>query len=136
MTTYADIKAGLASLLDNSTDLSIVYTEPQDRIITPSAQILPGNPVVDYYQTLGQGLNVFRFVVLVCVQRFETMSALDRLDPLIYGANSIPNLLETDQTLGGVAATAIVTRCSSLGMVQSGEEAYLGAEFDVEVWIP
>lgn len=133
--TYADVKAGLASVLESSPDLSIVYTEPQDRIITPSAQILPGNPVVDYYQTLGTGLNVFRFVVLVCVQRFETNSALDRLDPVIYGPNSIPDLVASDTTLGGNAQTAIVTRCSSLGMVNSGEDYYLGAEFDVEVYL-
>lgn len=133
--TYADIKAGLASVLDNSADLSVVYTEPQDTIITPSAQILGGNPIAEYHQTMGTGLNRFRFTVLVCVQRFDTMSALDRLDPFIYGNGSIPNLVEADETLGGTVSTAIVTRCSNLGMVNSGEQAYLGAEFEVEVYV-
>lgn len=135
MADYGAIKAGLASVLDNSTNLSVVYTDPQDRIITPSAQILPGNPIVEYYQTLQNGLNLFRFTVLVCVQRFETIQALDRLDVFIWGPDSIQALVEADETLGGAASTAIVTRCSNLGMVQSGEEAYLGAEFDVEVYV-
>jgi hypothetical protein len=134
-TTYATIKDALESVLDNSADLSIVYTEPQDNIITPSAQILSGNPVVEYYQTMGTGLNLFRFTVLVCVQRFETLQALDRLDVFIYGDGSIKSLVEADPTLGGVVSTSIVTRCSNLGMVQSGETVYLGAEFEVEVYV-
>lgn len=135
MSDYGTIKAGLASVIDNSANLSVVYADPQDRIITPSAQILPGGPVVEYYQTLQNGLNLFRFTVLVCVQRFETISALDRLDVFIYGSGSIRALVDADPTLGGVASTSIVTRCSTLGMVSSGEDAYLGAEFEVEVYV-
>lgn len=134
-TTYGEVKAALAATIDASTTLSVVYNEPQDRIITPSAQILPGNPIVEYHQVMGNGLNLFRFTVLVCVQRFETVSALDRLDDYIFGSGSITALVEADETLGGKVSTAIVTRCSNLGMVQSGEDAYLGAEFDVEVYV-
>lgn len=135
-TTYATIKDALVSVIDNSSNLSVVYSEPQDTIITPSATILPGNPVVDYYQTFSNnGLNLFRFTVMVCVQRFETMSALDRLDVFIYGPGSIKSLVEADETLGGVVSTTIVTRCSNLGMVQAGETVYLGAEFEVEVYV-
>lgn len=133
-TNYTQIKEALAAAIGASDALSIVYTEPQDRIITPSAQILPGNPVVEYHQTMGTGLELFRFVVLVCVQRFETMTGLAQLDEYIYGPDSIANLIENDENLQGYASTSIVTRCNNLGMVQSGEEAYLGAEFDVEVY--
>lgn len=134
-TTYSEIKAALATRIDASTTLTIVYSEPQDRIITPSAQILPGNPIAEYHQTMGNGLNLFRFTVLVCVQRFETVQALDRLDDYIFGSESITALVEGDETLGGAVQTSVVTRCSNLGMVQSGEDAYLGAEFDVEVYV-
>ena len=134
-TTYDRIKDALAARLATSTTLSVVYSEPQDRIITPSAQILPGNPTVEYYQTMGNGLNLFRFVVLVCVQRFETISALNRLDEYIFSTTSIANLVAADPTLGGSVQTSVVTRCSNLGMVQSGEDAYLGAEYDVEVYL-
>lgn len=135
MTTYAEIKTGIVDVLSASNDLAMIYPEPQDRIITPSAQILPGNPIVEYYQTLQNGLNLFRFVILVCVQRFETMSSISFLDPLIYGPDSIRALIAADETLNGYASAAIVTRCSNLGMVQSGEEAFLGAEFDLEVYV-
>jgi len=135
MSDYGTIKAALASVIDDSALLSVVYSNPQDRIVTPSAQILPGGPVVEYYQTLQNGLNLFRFTVLVCVQRFETLSALDRLDDFIYGTNSIRALVDANPTLSGAASTSIVTRCSTLGIVSSGEETYLGAEFDVEVYV-
>ena len=135
MSTYAEIKTGIVDVLSASNDLAIIYAEPQDRIITPSAQILPGNPIAEYYQTLQNGLNLFRFTILVCVQRFETMSSIAFLDPLIYGPDSIRALIAADETLNGYASAAIVTRCSNLGMVQSGEDAYLGAEFDLEVYL-
>lgn len=131
---YKQIKEALAAAIGASDTLAIVYTEPQDRIITPSAQLLPGSPIVEYHQTMGTGLELFRFIVLVCVQRFETMNAIDQLDEYIYGPNSIATLIENDENLQGYASTSIVTRCNNLGMVQSGEDAYLGAEFEVEVY--
>jgi len=135
MSTYTQVKTALAAALDASTTLAAVYANPPDNAITPSAIILPGNSPVDYAQTLQNGLTRITFTVLVIVQRFETLSNLTALDDYILSNSSIYKLLDADTTLGGVVATAAVTRCSNIGLTNAGEDTYLGAEFEIEIYL-
>lgn len=135
MSTYTQVKTALATALDASTTLAVVYSNPPDNAITPSAIILPGTTPVEYAQTLQNGLTRMTFTVLVIVQRFETLSNLTALDDYIYSNTSIYKLVDADTTLGGVVATAAVTRCSNVGVTNAGDDTFLGAEFEIEVYL-
>lgn len=135
MSTYAQVKAALATALDASPTLAVVYQNPPDNAITPSAIILPGGNPVEYAQTLQNGLTRLMFTVLVIVQRFETVSNIAALDDYILSNSSIYKLVDADTTLGGVVATAAVTRCSNIGVTNAGEDTFLGAEFEIEIYL-
>ena len=53
------------------------------------------------------------FNVTFLVQRFDMDLNIARLDPLIYGTDSVDQLLAADRTLGGVVSFARATRLRS-----------------------
>lgn len=133
MADYAAIKAGLGTRLDAATNISVVYNNAPELIVTPCAIVLPGDTPAEYHQAM-QGLTKFEFKVVVMVQRFESSANLSRLDEYVSGNQSIDTLIAADRTLGGAASDAYVVRCNTLGTMGTADDTYLGAEFDVEVY--
>jgi hypothetical protein len=133
MADYAAIKAGLGTVLEAAPNISVVYTNAPELIVTPAAIVLPGDTPAEYHQAM-QGLTKFDFKVVVMVQRFESSSNLSRLDEYISGPNSIDALIKADRTLDGSVSDAYVVRCNTLGTMGTGDDTYLGAEFDIEVY--
>jgi len=135
MADYGTIKAALATTLNTSTSVEIVYENPPDVAITPCAIIVPGGVAVEYGDAMQRGLLKLYFTVTFMVQRFEFDSNIARLDPLVYGTDSVDQLLAADRTLGGAVSYANVVSCTNIGNVGYGDEVYLGAEFEVEVMV-
>lgn len=136
MADYRTIKAALATRLDTSPNLSVVYVQVPDVYTTPCAVLVPGDNPATYHGAMGgQGFTVFEFRVQVMVQRFDLAHAADALDVFVHGPDSLDALIRGDATLGGVAADSIVDRCANYGQVLAGDDVYLGAEFDLRVMV-
>jgi hypothetical protein len=135
MADYGTIKAALATTLNTSTAVDIVYDNPPDVVITPSAIIVPDSLAVEYGDAMQRGLLMMNFNVTFMVQRFDYDANIARLDPLIYGTDSVDQLLAADPTLGGAVSFARAVRCVSIGRIAYGDDVYLGAEFEVEVMV-
>lgn len=135
MADYGTIKAALATQLNTSTAVDIVYDNPPDVVITPSAIIVPDSLAVEYGDAMQRGLLMMNFNVTFMVQRFDYDANIARLDPLIYGTDSVDQLLAADPTLGGAVSFARAVRCVSIGRIAYGDDVYLGAEFEVEVMV-
>lgn len=129
---FAAIRTGLAARLETM-DLAAVYDTVPDRVVTPSAAVIPGDPFVEYHQSMtGAGaMTVSHFDIVVFATRFDTHSGQDLLDELI---GDMVATIEADQTLGDVAEVVLVTEATNYGVVTVGDTAYLGCRFDVEVW--
>jgi hypothetical protein len=135
MADYGTIKAALADALEASTAVEIAFENPPDVAITPCAIIVPGGVAVEYGDAMQRGLIKMFFTVTFMVQRFDFDNNIARLDPLIYGTDSVDQLIATDRTLGGTVSYANVVSCTNIGNIGYGDEIYLGAEFEIEVMV-
>ena len=135
MADYGTIKTALATQLNTSTVVEVVYANPPEVPFTPSAIIIPGTTAVEYGDAMQRGLLQMFFTVTFLVQRFDLDNNIARLDPLIYGDNSVDQLLAADRTLGGVVSYARVASANNVGNVGYGDDIYLGVDFEVEVMV-
>jgi hypothetical protein len=130
---FGAIRTGIAEALE-TLDLVAVYDTVPDRVVVPSAAVIPGDPFVEYHRTMdgtaGQ-LTLARFDVVLFAARFDTHSAQDLLDELV---GSVPAAIEKDPTLNGAAQVVIVTEATNYGVVTVGDTTYLGCRFDCEVY--
>lgn len=136
MADYGTVKQALADALAASTNLTVVYTQVPDVYTTPCAVLVPGdNPATYHGAMAGQGFTTFEFKIQIMLQRFDLDAAATALDVFIHGSDSVDALIRADRTLGGVAADAVVDRCSNIGQVLAGDDVFLGAEFDTRVMV-
>ena len=135
MADYGTIKAALATQLNTSTAIEIVFENPPDVVITPCAVIVPDSLAVEYGDAMQRGLLRMNFNVTFMVQRLDFDVNIARLDPLIYGPDSVDTILSADPTLGGAVSYARAVRCVSIGNIGYGDDLFLGAEFEVEVMV-
>jgi len=136
MADYGTIKTALASNLEASANLLVVYTQVPDNYVAPCAVIVPGDDPATYHQAMsGQGFTRFEFKVQILQQRFDSNYSLEALDVFVHGPDSVDALIRADRTLGGVAADSVCIRCANLGQVLAGDDVFLGAEFDVDVMV-
>jgi hypothetical protein len=135
MADYGTIKAALADALEASTAIEIAFENPPDVAITPCAIIVPGGIAVEYGDAMQRGLIKMYFTATFMVQRFDFDNNIARLDPLIYGTDSVDQLIATDRTLSGTVSYANVVSCTNIGNIGYGDEIYLGAEFEIEVMV-
>ena len=130
---YSAIRAGIATRLDTIPALKAVYATVPDRVITPSAAVIPGDPFVEYHMTGNSptgSISLCRFDVIVFAARFEPAAGQTVLDDIV---GVIPDTLEGDQTLGGESLVVLVTEATNYGVVTVADTAYLGCRFAVEV---
>jgi len=131
---YAAIRLALADRLENVDALVAVYPSVPDRVVTPSAAVVPGDPFADFHQAsdgVAGGLIRCRFDVIVFAARFDSSAGQETLDSLI---SEIPAQLEGDQTLGGAAVVVLVTEATNYGVIQVADTQLVGCRIAVEVY--
>jgi hypothetical protein len=98
-------------------------------------QAVIGLESILYDQASGNGLVLYNFQVTVLVGRVSDRFAQRRADEYSdVGAGGIKEAIESDPTLGGVAADTRVVQLDSIGTVSLGEVIYLAADFTVQVY--
>ena len=136
MADYGTIKEALATQINTSTVVEVVYANPPEVPFTPCAIIIPATgTAVEYGDAMQRGLLQMFFTVTFLVQRFDLDNNVVRLDPLIYGTDSVDQLLAADRTLGGVVSYARVATANNVGNIGYGDDIYLGVDFEVEVMV-
>lgn len=135
MADYGTIKTALADQLNTSTAIQIAYANPPETAMVPCVVVIPSSTAVEYGDAMQRGLLRMTFTATFLVQRFDLDNNIARLDPLIYGTDSVDQLLAADRTLGGAVSYARVVTCSNIGNVGYGDDLYLGADFEIEVMV-
>jgi len=135
MADYGTIKTAIADKLAESSHLTLAYGDVPDNILTPCAVVFPGGVAVEYGDAMARGVQIMSFDVTVFVQRFDTAANISRLDPLIYGDDSIEKLFADDPTLDGVVQFARIVRVTSIGNVGWADDLYIGCELELEVMV-
>lgn len=137
-TTLAAIRKGLAAnlapLAPNCQVSAYVLANPTP----PCVQLYPGGPAGDiiYDLTFRRGLDMWPFTVEALVSLTADIGSQVNLDAMLdpSGPQSIKQLLEADQTLGGLVDNVHVVRFSGYRPVTlEGRGPLLAAEFHVEV---
>lgn len=129
----SDLRDGIAKNLKTIPGLRVVATLP-DQVNPPLAMI--GLDRINYQKAMHRGLTEYTFKITVVVGRQSERNAQALLDQYVAsdGTNSILDALETDRTLGGVAADSFMNSLDAYGSVVIGEVNYLSAEFTLQVF--
>ena len=131
--TVTDLRNGLAANLQTISGLRVASTVP-DQVNPPLAIINLDR--INYQKAFGLGLTEYLFKITVIVSRQSERNAQNKLDQYVssQGAYSVSLALNTDRTLGGVAADSTMISLDAYGSVVIGETTYLSAEFSVQVF--
>jgi hypothetical protein len=131
--TVTDLRNGLAANLQTISGLRVASTVP-DQVNPPLAII--NLDKINYQKAFGLGLTEYLFKITVIVSRQSERNAQNKLDQYVssQGAYSVSLALNTDRTLGGVAADSTMISLDAYGSVVIGETTYLSAEFSVQVF--
>lgn len=135
MADYGTIKTAVAAKLAESSHLVIAYGDVPENIVTPCAVVFPSSTPVEYGDAMQRGVQMMSFDITVFVQRFDMVQNVVKLDPLIYGDDSVEKLFADDPTLGGVVSFAQITRVTSIGNVGWADDIYIGCELELEVMV-
>ena len=135
MADYGTIKTAIADKLAESTHLVIAYGDVPENIVTPCAVVFPSSTPVEYGDAMARGVQLMSFDISLFVQRFDMLQNLVKLDPLIYGDDSIEKLFADDPTLSGAVQFAQIVRVTSIGNVAWGDDLYIGCELELEVMV-
>jgi hypothetical protein len=129
--TLTQITEALAESLRTIDGLRVYDVQP-DSFATPCAIVNVDS--IDYHGAFQMGLIETSFKVMVIVSRADTRNAVHALDDYLspQGNLSVRRAIESDVTLGGVVASAFVTRASAFQSITVGDANYLGVELDVE----
>jgi hypothetical protein len=129
--TLTQITEALADALRAIDGLRVYDVQP-DSFAVPCAILNVDS--IDYHGAFQMGLVTTAFKVLVIVARADTRSAVHALDEYLspLGNASVRRAIESDVTLGGVVASAFVTRAAAFQSIAIGDQNYLGVELDVE----
>lgn len=136
MADLRSIRDQLKIRLETIPGLRVHDTLP-DSLTPPAAEVVLGQPPVEYEQTfggVGTAVTMWHFLVRLIVQRVSERTAQDTLDEYISttGSNSVPVAIEGDKTLGGTVDTIRVLQAQNYGAYTVGDVSYLGVEFVVD----
>jgi len=131
--SITDLRNGLATNLQNIPGLRVAATLP-DQVNPPIALI--NLDKINYQKSFHRGLTEYLFKITVIVGRQSERTAQRNSDQYVAsdGTYSVLDALETDRTLGGVAADTTMVSLDAYGSVVIGETNYLSAEFSVQVF--
>lgn len=134
MATVSSIRDGLKTRLATITGLRAYDLVPND--VQAVAAVV--EPASGTYHTSFAPAHTLRFVIRVVVPITGGIEkAQDLLDPYLddAGSTSIRVAIEGDGTLGGVVDDLVVQGWRDYGIFPVGGIEYLGAAFDVEVYL-
>lgn len=136
MATLAALRAGLAANLATITALQTSAYQLGNPT-PPTAWVAPGDPLLEFDQTMGRGRDLWHLVVEVFVSLTSDKGAQKRLDAYLAGsgATSIKTAIESDRTLGGACDNLRLTHIDGVGDYQLGERgAVLGFRAHVDIY--
>lgn len=136
MAELKDLRAGLAANLATITALQTSAYRLSNPT-PPTAWVAPGEPLLEFDQSMGRGLDLWHLVVEVFVAAATDRGAEARLDTYLAGsgATSIKTAIESDRTLGGVCDDLRCTHIDGVGDYQLGERgAVLGFRAHVDIY--
>lgn len=137
MTDFDDVTTALAAQIQNLTGLKM-FSEMPDQINPPMGAILPGNPLVKYGITLGEGAMFsvnpipvptdYNLVIGIFVSRAPSLQRAQKNVKEYLGLNgdgpSVPRAILHDPTLGG-----LVEYCEPLTVTHFGELNVAGQDY-------
>lgn len=129
MADPADIRAGLAANLSTVSDNCTGYL--LDTVTPPAFEIEPDD--TDYDQAFNRGLDIQRWIVRGLVGTVSNLGAQKLLDQ--WRNTDVKDALETDRTLGGAVQNLQVTSATRPRQYTFGSLSYLGAEWNVTVYV-
>lgn len=134
MTELGDIREGLAINLAVIEDTQ-VSAYMLNELFAPAIEVVPGK--TEYDQSFRRGIDRWVLRIRAFTGMPSDIGAQKNLDLMLAsaGAKSVKAAIESDSTLGGVAAGLRVTQCTGYRVFERpGSGAMLGAEWEVEVW--
>jgi hypothetical protein len=133
-TSLAELRAGLGTALASVEGLAV--HETIGGVYTPPFAVVLIREIPSYRETFGRTGNIaLPFSVMLFVARADDQVAQTNLDEFVdwVGEVSVPQALEADGTLGGVAESTYVDSFRLLGAEEVASYGYLGGEFTVTV---
>lgn len=131
--SFAAVRDGLARRLETIDDLIAVYPTTPDRVVAPSAAVVPAGEFATFHTSMDgtRGpTTTYTFDVVVFAGRFDSEHGQHTLDALV---DTVPATLEADQTLDCGAQVVLVTAATNYGVVTVADTTFVGARFVVEV---
>jgi len=128
-----DIRQGIEDNLETVAGLR-AYSEIPDNPQVPCAVVVLNS--VSYDQSFQRGLSELDFNITVIVGRFSVQQAQEHMNDYAgNGAKSIKTAVQSDRTLGGSAADAVLSSMNGISALDLNDgNNYLGMEFSVTVY--
>jgi hypothetical protein len=133
-TSLAELRQGLGAALESIEGLAV--HETIGGTYNPPFAVVLVREIPSYRETFGRSGNIaLPFTVMCFVARVDDQVAQTNLDEYVdwVGDLSVPQHLESDQTLGGVSESVYVDSFRLLGAEEVASYGYLGGEFTVTV---
>jgi hypothetical protein len=127
--SVGQIRKAIQTALEQIDGLSAYATWPGN-VVPPAAMVRP--MTIEYAEAF-DSLTVFTFEIVVLVRYANLRAGQDALDEYVspFGARSIQQAVENDQSLGGLTDIVNCARMHDYGEIALGKTPYLGAMFDV-----
>lgn len=131
--TLSQAATALGSAIDTISGLRVI-DRPTDSFNPPVVIIEPDR--IEYHGAFANGLVTYTFTVTLLVSRVVDRLVLDRIDPYVAtdGASSIRQVVEANQTLGGVVQAVKVGATTNISTYQQADASYFGAQMEVTVY--
>lgn len=138
MADLVAIRNALASSITRFTGLR-TDGQARDQVTPPCAVIIPGNPLINYADTMDGTVTINLQVILIisdaapvdATQRaLDTYLGVDQ-NPVI--GSSVPEAIEEDNTLGGLVHYIQAVSAGSYGRIEYASVTYFGARISVVV---
>ena len=138
MADMTAIRNALADRITTYTGLR-AHAQAPDSVSPPCAVILPGNPFVNYADTMDGAITINLMVLLIIsdgAPADATQRALDAYlgvstSPVI--GSSVPEAIEQDNTLGGLIHYIQANNATNYGRIDYAGVTYFGARINVVV---
>ena len=132
MADLTAIRNALAARITQYTGLR-ADAQARDSVAPPVAVILPGNPVINYADTM-DGTVTINLMVLLIISDAAPVDATQRALDAYLGVStspvigsSVPEAIEQDNTLGGLIHYIQANNATNYGRIDYAGQTYFGA---------
>jgi len=126
------VRNALAANITTFTGLA-AFGQARDSVTPPCAVVLPGQPFINYADTMDGAVTV-NLVVLLILSDAATVERTQRALDVYLGVDtdpavgsSVPEAIEEDQRLGGLTHYLQAVQADNYGRVEYGGITYFGA---------